>query len=78
MAGQSVIGFSNISGDVFSSGVHSLFWLFVIVFLIFAAILVYHWQKYGGHSRTFFVIETVFAVGSLILGIIAFLALQSI
>ncbi len=54
------------------NGLKSFFWLFVIAYLVMSAILVYHWQKYGGKSKKIFVVETVFIVGSLALIILAF------
>jgi len=63
----------SLPAGVVSMGLHSLFWLFVIVYLCLSAILVYHWQKYGGKSKRIFIAETIFIIGSIILLVIAFL-----
>ncbi|MFZ3020078.1 MAG: hypothetical protein WA051_00970 [Minisyncoccia bacterium] len=59
--------------ELISSGLHSLFWLFVIIYFTVSAVLIYHWQKYGGKVRRIFIAETVFIVGSVILLLTAFL-----
>ncbi len=56
-------------------GLDSIFWIFLVAYLLGASVLVYHWQKYGGGSRKIFIIETIFIIGSLLLLFFTFLAI---
>jgi len=49
---------------------------FLVVYIIFSVILIYHWTAYGMHNGTILFAETVFTAVSLVLLIMAFLALN--
>ncbi len=65
----------SFSAETLTSGIRSIFWLFLIVYLITGGVLVYHWQRYGGKSKVLFIVETVFIVGSVIFALAAFFAI---
>ncbi len=62
----------NLPVETLTSGIRSIFWLFLIVYLTMGGILVYHWQRYGGKSKVLFIVETVFIVGSVLFALLAF------
>ncbi len=56
----------------------ALFAAFLVLYIIVSAVLVFHWRRYGMHSRSVALAEAVFGIVSLVLAGFAFLALSQL
>jgi hypothetical protein len=54
------------------------FAIFLVLYITVSAVLVFHWRRYGMHSRSVILAEVVFGIVSLALAVFALLALSQL
>lgn len=70
-----ILTIPNVPAEIISGGLTGFFILFLVGYAVVAAVLVYHWQKYGGRTRRIFIVETLFITVSVLFSAIAFFAI---